>query len=750
MGIFGSQTKTHVGTVAIRAIEDTNLPNSAKTGVVNALFGEGQLVENILEAVTSSIGLRADRMYDYAKTNYIHGLPASTLLVSNSGEAVVLGVLRGQVGSTATQQYHHFGPLNRLHVGWLRLVNQHGYDSSTNRLGVLSTSKGTPVYLKDMQVVVSDTTLAELSNGSLDQWGTAPLSGYTPARASTVGIDIAPTPFHVDPAAASDYVKVSFVWNVPTVVVTSGVSQTVQILTEDFFNIPITGYPEGDYFQVKYLLSGKSGYWLYRLGEGTSSSIEAIFNPTHSSLGSFMPFTYFRYGKVAETTSSAGYATTKKMVKSLGMDYQGMIDNIHSNADIADVEQAIMMFAVPANTVNPLENRYLFDFFCKYYDDSGAGALTPAESMESLDVLSVLDHAKPRISMYLQDARFKMVLSCLGMFRHLVAGSIGAVGSYSSGLVIEEVSRAGTQQYTTTEGPSVEPITWVEEVSRHYYRHQVSDAVYEEVQVFGMQVAYYILGNYKTIGDLGDDILLIPVDVAITSTYPVLDRETLLSRSLHYIFNSLVVEKIRWYQTSIFRFITVVVAVVLAAWTGGASLTALAAEVAAMTVAQLAMFLLIKSLVYVLTLVALKLFVKAVGIKAALVVALVAAAYGLYIDWGAEAGGAVMGVPWAGELLTLSNGLMSSIQKELASMMQGLQGEAHSFLNSAKEQLEALEESMALIDRSTALSPFTIFGETPKEFYNRSLTCNIGALGLDAVSSYVSNALTLPKIHQTV
>lgn len=754
MGLFKSRYKTHVGTVVARVIDDEKLPESAKAGLISALFGDGEIVENILEQAVNSIGVRAESMYKYAKQSYTHGLPSSTILSSNKGEAVVLGVIQAQVGAGAEQRYHHFGPLNRLHYGWYILCKDKGYDSSTNELTVLSEALQYKCYLKDMVVVVGEATLAELDNGSLDHWGIPPTAGGTPVRISTKDVQTSHTPFVVDNTVSGDHLRVTYVWEVPTQVTENSRTFTKQVLNEYAFTIPVddyvnpaTGLMSADYFQVQYSLNGQDGYWLYRLGSNANSQIEAVFNTSKKTTGEFLPISYFQYNHVKETSTSTGYATSKKMFNKLGIDYDAMLKAVHDNPNIGTIEQAMMMFAVPANTTKTLEQRYLFDFFSKFHDDSGAIGMTPSRSMAALEVLTMLDEAKPNISMVIQDSRFKMSLSCLGMSKQLLPGNIGVEGTYTSGLVIEKVIRSGTTGYATTEGPSVDMINWEVPVSRHYYRKQISGNIYQEIQIFGMKMTYHIYGQYNTIGDDGDDILLIPLDYALTKDYSITDKEKLYSRSLHYVFNTKVLQEIKWYQTGVFKFFMVVVMVAIAIYTYGAFIKEQIAIMSGMTVQAIAIMLAKGILGMVVMNIGIKLFVKAVGFKVAIIVAIAAALVGLGLGFES---GSITGAPWAQELIQLSNGLISGAQADIGNMMNGLQKEALSFGAYAKEQTERLEAAQELLDQKTWLVPYTFLGESPQAFYTRSFIGNPGALAFDAMHSYYDVSLRLPTPNQTL
>ena len=74
-----------------------------------------------------------------------------------------------------------------------------------------------------------------------------------------------------------------------------------------------------------------------------------------------------------------------------------------------------------------------------------------------------------------------------------------------------------------------------------------------------------------------NDVLIIPVDRTIAKDMELLKRERVYARSLHVVFNSMVIQKLKWYQTGIFRAIMIIVAVVISLWDGGYTLTSVLA-----------------------------------------------------------------------------------------------------------------------------------------------------------------------------
>lgn len=745
MGLFSSRYETTVGTVVSRVIDDASVPNATKSGSIKSLFNDGNFPDYVMEELAVSMGVRAERMYTYAEDHYVHGLPSGEVYSSNQGRLQAEAVIEAAEGQQVLMKYVRFGPPNALHIGWLKLVNQYGYNEANNQIATLTTAKGTPVYLKDMVVVVPQNQLGDFEVGVLDQWGTSPSSGYTPERTFSTGFlsEMSGSAGVYKSASASQIsIKVTYVWETNTNVPLNGAAVPVtynKVLNEESITLTIEEYdPAADYFHAKYVKGSQTKYWMYKYGTGTYPTLDAVFVGAPAVSGSYFPFAYFRYNKqsvISDKTTDA-YKTSKKLVKYLGIDYDLVAESINDNPDIADVEQAMMIMAVPAVSTNPIECRYLFDYFdTLHYDMDGGGSYQTEQAFAALSDEPIADNV-----IVIQDAQFKMTLSNKGIYKRLVAGALAGGATHTSSY------GTATFQTEVTDLATGTISTFPSSVTEHRYCKQVAPGLYEEILVRGLRMNYFVFEGYNTTADENDSILLIPIDRTISQNYSVGDRETLYCRSLHFVFNSRVITKIKWYQTGLFQVIVIIIAIVITAYTYGADggsliATALGLSGTAGLIATIVVNLVIGKLLAA----GFTLFVKAFGTELATAIAVLAIVYGGYQVVQA---GSVSGAPFAMELLQIANGLQQAV---LSVKFDDLLAESQTFQLFVEEQTKTLDTVKELLENSTFLNPFVIFGETPGDFYNRTVhSGNIGVLGINAISSYVDVALTLPKLNDTL
>lgn len=751
MGLFSSKYKTHVGTNSSRVIPDNTIPNAIQTGYLAALVEhDDQVIEHVMDAMSNSVGMKAHMMYNYAKTNYAYGLPTSKIHKADSAKNIIQPVLAGIAGGVITMDYYYFAPFNNLHSGWKHLVDNLGFNEETNEITVLTTAKaGKKVYLKDMIVVVNDATVEEINTGTLDQWGRVATAGFTPERraqtaGSGIGVVNKATGFAVDATAPQDYIRIQYVWEVDQVVVVEGVNVTRKVVMEEFINVNVIDFDEeAEYHQAKYYVNGQAKYFIYKHGSGTYPTLDAVYSDDYDDLGSFFPFAYMRFNKtsmLAMDKTTPEYKTNRKLFKYLGMDFEEITENVHQNPGIAQIEQAMMVMAVPADTENPLEIKYLYDFFSGVYTEGGGTSTsnTTAQIAERLGTPTV------RSSIIIQDKRFKMALSYARLHKRKVQGSIGPVGTYKMVKASEAINKIGNGL-----GDFITVHITIPIMNRTYQK-QITETVYEQVDVLDLKMTYNIFGEYTATNDGVDDILLIPLDHSITKGYLVTDREVLYSRSLHFVFNSKIDQEIKWYQSGVFKVIMAIAALVIIIYTWGAAAPAIAAAYAAGGIIAAAYVVAVMVIKYLVVSALVKLFVRKIGYKWAIIAAIVAAAYGFNVM--SEVGTAAEGLLVTAEsMLQVAGSLVSEVGKQIGQDIQNIFEEMKSFDAFAKEKYKELEKKNALLDNNVRQVPFLVFGEKPSEYYDRTVhSGNIGVLSLDVISSYVDSSLMLPKISDTL
>ena len=114
MGLFSSEIKTYVGTSVSRVIQDSLLPDSIQSAVLDSIFQNGDTVEYIRDRLFNSIGVKAERYYEYGKDHYVHGLPSGEMKEANLGREEATALLASIEGAPVIVEYCSIGNVVNL------------------------------------------------------------------------------------------------------------------------------------------------------------------------------------------------------------------------------------------------------------------------------------------------------------------------------------------------------------------------------------------------------------------------------------------------------------------------------------------------------------------------------------------------------------------------------------------------------------------------------------------------------------
>ena len=723
MGLFSNKKKVEVNVDLKRAIDDNLIPDTTITSTTKAILEDGVIAEFMADGWMNSIGTRSNRMYQYAKKWHPYGMPVSNLHSALDNQAIVKKVMEAEIKKTVKISYYQLAPFNPTHYAWQVLTSQYGYNSVSNQIAVLSTKEKVPVYLKDIVPIYSLEGLEESPAGGQETWG-LPANAYLfPGRPATPASLAKTSPFSVDSTADKNLVRVIYVFQVSIIQTVGNMQVAVPEWREGVLDLDLSEFAlDREWYQVGYLDqdSNQMGYWSHPADSDVYPELTAINEAVFSDLGTYYPFTYFRYDFQAETTArqeySDPYEDQKKMLKYLNMDYDQIGDAINDSSGEETVH-GILIFGVEPGSDDPTEQQYLYEYFNALWYATGGKNPTYAPNAPAL--------SDKRFTV--SDKRFTMSFGYKAITKTSVGGVVAKVGqctgSYSN------------KVYT--------------------YRFQRTATMYDEISVHGLLSNFKVYKGYSYTGGAGSKKIIIPLDKALVNKFNVRDREVLIARSMHYMTCTYVETVEKWYSKGWIKWVIVIVAIVLTCFTGNG--WQLLAGVVAGTVAitALLVYLVTQLVIGMIISYAFSLVAKAIGGQLAMIIGVVIMLYGGYTYMSGTTG--PMSVSSV-ELVGAGTNLVNAGGKQITSEIQQIQGEMTEFSLMAEQKWAELEEVKNLLGKENLLDPFEfigkepriVFGESPGQFYDRTIhSGNIGVLALDANSSFIDISLTLPKLPQT-
>ena len=235
-------------------------------------------------------------------------------------------------------------------------------------------------------------------------------------------------------------------------------------------------------------------------------------------------------------------------------------------------------------------------------------------------------------------------------------------------------------------------------------------------------------------------------------------KEELYFRSLHFVFNSHVVQTIKWWQRGAFKIVLLIVAVVLAAYGSDLGFKLwVAAQISwAAVVWVLIKFIVLFFAIGEITKIVFAKVAEALGPEVALWLAVIA-----FVVAGKQVlnSGRLLIEGTASKFLYVANGLARGASQAFGTMIEDLIDDYAEFQILAEALEEELQRGKDLLGVNLDISPFTFIGaeplmipgEKPEDYYERlSHAGNVGAKSLNIVQNFVSVSLTLPTIEQTI
>ena len=330
--------------------------------------------------------------------------------------------------------------------------------------------------------------------------------------------------------------------------------------------------------------------WRYMVSTGTHPSLEPKVRQ-QDAISPYYPIVPIREkGQSIKETDVDLYKSGRQALRFIGLTYDKLDDAIHddSNIDLDDLDHAYVIIAVDIATKVPNSNLYLYTHLDKLYHESGVKeedhAYWEANTRHAYDGESnILPPPPPMNRLEVSDGRYKMVLGWKYINKELKTGNIGKID------FITKVPTILPETEIKKEGDFFP--AYVVDNSILTLRKQVTATQYEEMTIYGMVHTNYIGSQGTTIHtsleqafttDTDDDKnnFIIPLRQDVVKFMGVIAGHDLMYDSIRLVMNSHGYQKLKWYQTGIFKVAVVITAVVISIWNAPAGTALLSAAMA--------------------------------------------------------------------------------------------------------------------------------------------------------------------------
>jgi hypothetical protein len=733
MGFF-SKTKISVASVAMPLAGEVT--SGLSEAVTYATFRNTSISAALINESLSGMALRANSVYNYAKNHYTLGLPQGNIgNYKNISDLTLTNIIKAEFGDTqnliVTSSFIAPLTVELLLIDFF--INTRKFDETT-------------------QVILNPPSVTPIE--------------------STVYLE--------DIVLSADHATVNLTYYYTTIV------NDFTLITKLYENYILpSSYSIGStYCIAKYqkidvlgVLDPTIYFWYYRLSDGTYPEISIQYTKIEENAA--MPVIPLRYNNVDLTSESNMntplYITSKKLLKKMGIDIDYLGPKINENPDIAEIDHAYIMFGITLQTQNNESIRYLLEYF-DYLSDKDENKFydfTRAIQTRQPIVYDTYNFSPSDITEWLPDNNISLIehglnirITYSSIRSTLVFGSIGEIGKATSTTTISSTSNSSsTFEWPYTESGTID-------TSNITFRLQISKNVYKEVRVTGLMHTNNIYSGHAITTTLAESMdvdnnnFIIPIHYYAAKRLPVLKRNTMYKDSLILVMNSYVETKLKWYQTGIFKFVMIIIAVAIIIVSMGTQTGPVTTALAALLAGELTTAIALAALMAIIDSIIIGLIfkytfefvAKQLGAEWAMIMATVLAVVGFAYHFdmlGMNGKNFFTGMTTSQMMLAASSSLLNGANDLIRSALEAIQVEMAAFGDYVDLKMDELDKALELLDTRSSIDPLTMLNythtiglpnESPTMFYNRTIhQGNIGVLVLDVIENYTNLMLKLPE-----
>ncbi|KXJ61571.1 MAG: hypothetical protein AXW14_08905 [Alteromonas sp. Nap_26] len=439
-----------------------------------------------------------------------------------------------------------------------------------------------------------------------------------------------------------------------------------------------------------------------------------------------------------EDKTSDHYKYARGQLSTIGVEVDQIREAINSSPDIGSIDEAFFFMGFDVNTDNESSKLYIAEFFnyvhrefenqVEYLKITGLFSGITSVLSSALDYTIAIDQEG-----------FKSELRFTGITHDIIQGHVGPSATDRCSIEVKKVN--GSNEYSLV------------------IKQQLDSDTYRELVVNGLHHVSYVFRKHKVITrleDVADDPLenriLIPFNVTIFERMSATDREMAVYDSLKLVMHAYERTKLKWYQSSIFKAIVLIVAVVITIYSGYDAVTTFSTVLASSGTLAAIKYLAILIVNKLITYYVISYAVQMLGEEFAILAAVALLVYG-----GLENLEVLDSVSQfaADQMMQLSLNISKAVSDKIEDDILDLNREMEDFLDQQTERALLIEETEEQLYGTNLLKPYASlptspilsFNESPSRFLERTGQINNpGVQSIEAISSYVEANLNKGRI----
>jgi len=555
MGLFSSKKVISVSAVTLPLVEAPKKPYVVT--VAGAVYRREDVTSAILNMIHSNPAARIPGVHAYARDHYTLGLPQGKALnYSNINldriDEVLLSALGGSPPLKAVgAAYMTISPTI---AAYPHLYNVRQYDRMTNLIAV------PPVDLVWVQPPEPGSIDVASANKEIRLKSVAvALDGVS--LDITYGLFLEQPVINYDDFSYGGVISMQYVEEPYSYIENISLPEAPTITWGEEYLVAFYNELAGDGVTP---ISGDKP-WLYRVSSNVYPDLRSTEVPTALDYFPVIPLRYNNkdlMGTAYESTPL--YTTSRELARRMNLDLDALSGKLNSNESIADIDHAYVMYGINVRTEVPASLKYLHKFFEQLYETQYTDQLeylskvgTPLYGLSAVNSLLAGTETgtfeENGLSVFLD---YDYITSTTGF---------GVIGNNRTGNIEKELV-----EYTENVSQGLYQAVIPQVKGAMLLKLQVAPNVVHTIGVYGLEhrnLIYKGKSEYTSMLDVmrnpDENNLVIPLQFQLVQALTLQLRTELYSDAMLMIINAYQVTKLKWYQSSWFKVILVIVAVIL-------------------------------------------------------------------------------------------------------------------------------------------------------------------------------------------
>lgn len=431
-GFFGLKGEDVIST----QVQDTRLLSDDFENIMTKIALEHQDTQagiiEIMQANIAQVRTRFNQYFDYGKSTYYNGLPASNLTVDVFPTSAVISSINSQYGVNCELSVNLIDTPTKDQWIAHKLKDMYGYNLTTNHMTYLTydymidySEYNFSTNLYDVHVYrpnyVTDTVTTTTTISVI------PINSTTETKRTVIGIAISG-----NKSITGAYTSSSSTTTDVIVAAGSTTSSTTTVVTyppvyiEKYTPsiISIASFLLAKYFIVAWNAIGSTdtNYWTYLCGSGNASLDQTLITTNLDML----PIVTLRNNSINTNSNktSTTYLQSKEILSMLAIDIDTITTSIMDGGSSDSLQDSFIYFGLDVTDTHPTSAKYLFkvfDYVLTHNNDITIGTTYDTAT-------SIANKYSIRVS----EGVYNASLGWSYQTRNTITGTIGTIGTYSS------------------------------------------------------------------------------------------------------------------------------------------------------------------------------------------------------------------------------------------------------------------------------------------------------------------------------